>query len=195
VAYEYWINDLYDQKYSGSIDNEKSFVLTETLDCSVATKATNTLYFRFKDATGKWSSVLSQHFYRPVEVGFSTIVGLSEATFTNTTKYADRYEWDFGDGNTSNQVNPMHEYAEPGAYLVRLIARNGGFTDSLKQYVEVAGIRTISSNRGGNGGVATVIFFGGGLTANTQVIITERKWTNSRRKYSTRCSRKIGSRI
>jgi len=67
VAYEYWINDQYDQKYSGSIDNQKSFVLTEIIDCSLETEAINTLYFRCKDVTGKWSSVLALHFDCPGE--------------------------------------------------------------------------------------------------------------------------------
>lgn len=30
------------------------------------------------------------------------------------------WEWDFGDGNTSNEQNPTHTYAEDGSYLVTL---------------------------------------------------------------------------
>ena len=137
VAYEYWINGQYDQKYSGSIDHQKSFYLIETLDCSSGTKATNTLYFRFQDAKGNWSSILAQNFYRPVEPDFTSIVGLSEVTFTNTSKYADQYQWDFGDGNTGVQENPEHSYANPGTYKVKLIAKNNMFTDSVFHSVKV----------------------------------------------------------
>ncbi|MEZ4985786.1 MAG: PKD domain-containing protein [Saprospiraceae bacterium] len=28
--------------------------------------------------------------------------------------------WDFGDGNTSTEANPLHEYATAGQYLVSL---------------------------------------------------------------------------
>ena len=170
VAYEYWINDLYDNKFSGSIDNEKSFVILDSLDVRKAVKATNYIFFRFKDVMGNWSSVLSQDFYRPVEPAFTSIVGLSDVTFNNTTKYADKYEWDFGDGTaTSDQVNPIHTYSEPGAYQVKLIASNKAFTDSMLHYVEIDGIRAINSNKGGNSGYVTVNIYGGGLGDATQV--------------------------
>ena len=34
------------------------------------------------------------------------------------------YLWDFGDGNTATQRTPIHQYAEPGTYLVALTVRN-----------------------------------------------------------------------
>jgi len=169
VAYEYWINDFYNDKKTGSINNLQSFVILDDIDVSKAVKATNYIRYRFKDAMGNWSSVLSQDFYRPVEPAFSAIVGLSEATFTNTTKYADTYEWDFGDGVMSEQVNPMHTYAEPGAYEVKLIVSNKAFTDSVTQYVEIDGIKKISNNIGGNGGYASFDIYGGGLDEKTVV--------------------------
>mgnify|MGYP000020582952 CR=1 FL=1 len=45
--------------------------------------------------------------------------------FNNTTNNGVEYEWDFGDGNTSNDVNPMNSYPEEGDYLVTLTATNG----------------------------------------------------------------------
>ncbi|MDW8431120.1 MAG: choice-of-anchor A family protein [Flavobacteriales bacterium] len=44
------------------------------------------------------------------------------------------YLWDFGDGNTSTDVNPTHTYANPGTYTVKLTACNmhGCTTDSLQ---------------------------------------------------------------
>ena len=171
IAYEYWVNEQYDKKYYGATNGEKSFVLLDQLDCSLGDKATNYVHFRFKDATGKWSPVVTKDFYRPVELAFTTIVGLSEVTFTNLTKYADKYEWDFGDGSKSSQVHPMHTYAEPGAYLVKLIAENKEFKDSIDSYVEIEGIRAWSSNKGGNRGYSTIIFYGGGLTDKTQVTL------------------------
>ncbi len=35
------------------------------------------------------------------------------ATFTNTSQNADTYTWDFGDGTTSTQVNPVKDYPRP----------------------------------------------------------------------------------
>ncbi|GHT54373.1 hypothetical protein FACS189446_3860 [Bacteroidia bacterium] len=169
VAYEYWFNDNYDKKYSGVTTGEQSFILLDELDASTATKATNYAHFRFKDDAGQWSAVLTSDFYRPVEPEFIHIVGLSEVTFTNTSKYAYKYEWDFGDGNTSTQVNPIHTYVEPGAYQVKLIAQNKEFLDSVFHYVEIEGIKKISNNKGGNNGFASFDIYGGGLDENTVV--------------------------
>lgn len=49
------------------------------------------------------------------------IVGLS-VTFTNTSLNATSYQWDFGDGITSSEINPVHTYEEAGTYLVMLTA-------------------------------------------------------------------------
>ena len=38
----------------------------------------------------------------------------------------ENWNWDFGDGNTSTDVNPVHEYQEPGNYPVTLV-----LTDTL----------------------------------------------------------------
>ncbi len=53
------------------------------------------------------------------------------AEFDNLTTIGagtiDTYEWDFGDGTTSSEVDPSHNYAAPGTYTVTLIvtATNG----------------------------------------------------------------------
>ena len=57
-------------------------------------------------------------------------------TFTNASKDATDYVWDFGDGTaTSAEVNPVHEYAEAGTYAVKLTAKNkageNSFTDNI----------------------------------------------------------------
>lgn len=44
------------------------------------------------------------------------------AEFTNTSLAGTDFIWEFGDGNTSTDVNPTHLYANPGVYNVRLIA-------------------------------------------------------------------------
>ncbi|MCK5135049.1 MAG: PKD domain-containing protein [Bacteroidales bacterium] len=44
--------------------------------------------------------------------------------FTNGSADANTYEWEFGDGGTSSQENPMYTYAEAGIYDVKLTAFN-----------------------------------------------------------------------
>jgi PKD repeat protein len=47
-----------------------------------------------------------------------------EVTFTNFSQNATSYTWNFGDGETSTEANPVHEYAEAGTYEVVLTAKN-----------------------------------------------------------------------
>jgi PKD repeat protein len=48
------------------------------------------------------------------------------------------YFWDFGDGGSSNMVNPSHKYATAGSYTVELrITVPGGFTDSSSRVVTI----------------------------------------------------------
>jgi gliding motility-associated-like protein len=48
--------------------------------------------------------------------------------FYNTTNYFNsyntQYQWDFGDGHTSTEFNPVNTYTKPGDYTIRLIAKN-----------------------------------------------------------------------
>lgn len=44
--------------------------------------------------------------------------------FENTSVGANIFQWDFGDGSTSNQQDPNHIFPEPGNYPVQLIAIN-----------------------------------------------------------------------
>jgi len=53
--------------------------------------------------------------------------------FTNASMGANSWLWDFGDGNTSNQRNPLHTYGSSGTYLVTLTATNSatGASDTV----------------------------------------------------------------
>ena len=57
-------------------------------------------------------------------------------SFTNTTQNASSYSWDFGDGSSSTENSPSHEYISAGSYTVRLKALgSAGSVDSSSQTV------------------------------------------------------------
>ena len=45
-------------------------------------------------------------------------------TFTNTSTYGSTYVWNFGDGNSSTDENPVHYYSAVGDYTVTLSVTN-----------------------------------------------------------------------
>ena len=55
---------------------------------------------------------------------FVAVNNILTVTFTNNSTGADSYLWDFGDGNTSTDSDPIHTYAAEGDYTVTLTATN-----------------------------------------------------------------------
>src|SRR6056297_942262 len=55
---------------------------------------------------------------------FETVQGSGTVSFINISEEADSYEWDFGDGETSELINPVKAYTESGTYTVSLEASN-----------------------------------------------------------------------
>ncbi len=58
-------------------------------------------------------------------------------TFTNTSADASSYSWDFDDGETSTDENPVHTYAAYGDYDVRLTATNSDGSEIKKTTISV----------------------------------------------------------
>lgn len=73
---------------------------------------------------------------------FTFSVSGLEATFTDASLLAVSHAWDFGDGNTSTDVNPVHTYATDGTYEVTLTTmNNAGVSKSKSQFVPVGGVK------------------------------------------------------
>lgn len=49
-------------------------------------------------------------------------IGNGVYTFVNNSSNTTNYVWDFGDGNTSNEIMPSHSYSNFGNYIVTLTA-------------------------------------------------------------------------
>ncbi|NLU56098.1 MAG: PKD domain-containing protein, partial [Methanosarcina thermophila] len=51
------------------------------------------------------------------------------------------WRWNFGDGNTSTDRNPVHTYSRSGSYTVSLTVNNSGniSTETRSRYIAVSG--------------------------------------------------------
>jgi len=64
--------------------------------------------------------------------GSSSCMG--SVSFIDASLYQPNYwQWDFGDGTTSNSQNPIHTYLQSGSYDVSLFVSNGLGQDSILQ--------------------------------------------------------------
>lgn len=61
----------------------------------------------------------------------------SKVEFTNQSEKAEYYEWDFGDGTQSTEVNPSHRYMRSGDYKVVLKAMAGKKIKKTEKMVNV----------------------------------------------------------
>jgi len=61
-----------------------------------------------------------------------------EVTFTNLSENGDNHQWFFGDGNESDEKDPVHSYFESEDYDVLLVTSNFCGSDSASLTVELA---------------------------------------------------------
>jgi PKD repeat protein len=134
---------------------EYPFVLEDvmTITGSTATTADGFYYYFYN-----LEIVAENCFSDPVPV---TITGIEDAefeaavqdltvTFTDLSNGASSWSWDFGDGNSSDQQNPVHTYQSMGTYDVNLTIDGAC---SSTQEVQVG---TVSVNEYANSGYAVM---------------------------------------
>lgn len=86
------------------------------------------------NASGQADSLIRSGYIQtisPPVVDFTSATSIScfennAISFTNLSSGFDSCMWDFGDGNTSYQLNPVHNYTSAGLFTVTLIAYNSG---------------------------------------------------------------------
>ncbi len=71
-----------------------------------------------------------------VNADFSRAVNGATASFTNSAS-TNNLLWDFGDGTTSSDVNPIHIYQKNGTYKVTQIAINACNSDSISKTLDI----------------------------------------------------------
>jgi PKD repeat protein len=84
-----------------------------------------------------------------IEAAFSfTVNNPLKVSFTNESAKATRYGWNFGDGTSSSEENPMHEYLAGGTYKVTLIAKSSTGSKIIIHDVTVEGVPEVNLLQG-----------------------------------------------
>ncbi|MEO1517638.1 MAG: PKD domain-containing protein [Bacteroidota bacterium] len=71
---------------------------------------------------------------------FEVDISVLNVRFNNLSQGANRYFWDFGDGNTSTEIQPEHSYANEADYEVFLTAYNDCDSSSYQTSISLTGI-------------------------------------------------------
>ncbi len=94
------------------------------------------------NSSGDSASIIKAiHLQEPINATFSApikscIGGNIEPGVSNQS--IGSYSWDFGDGFTSQNLNPTHQYADTGFYTIQLIASNQCGADTTYETHEVS---------------------------------------------------------
>lgn len=75
--------------------------------------------------------------FSPPQPAFSYQIEGLTVSFTSSAEADLVHIWSFDDGNTSNDKDPVHTFAGPGAYDVTLNLQNGGCASTITQTVLV----------------------------------------------------------
>lgn len=88
------------------------------------------LYLVFISSCKKDKDLPSARFTTP-------IIELGTVTFRNHSLNASEYFWEFDDGTTSTEKDPIHEYQKVGVFNVKLTASNGDDSDTFVLVVAI----------------------------------------------------------
>ncbi len=94
-----------------------------------------------------YDEISSWDFTQNPVADFSEIINDGEVSFTNNSSDFDTIFWDFGDGNTSTEVNPIHIYAESGFYNVSQTITKCGESDTKTKTLDILILNTESFNQ------------------------------------------------
>jgi PKD repeat protein len=168
--YEYWFDENYDQKQNGKMEGlaVENWSKTISIPNNLSFDA---MYVRFQDTANAWSNTLVLPTPPPV-ADFYFIQDRFTASFNSTAMLGKTHQWHFGDGTQSIQVNPSKTYTLPGEYFVKLVNTNAGGRDSITKQLTIRGIQSLTPNKAGNTGFATIAIIGGGLTSNANVVLS-----------------------
>ncbi|MGD9929850.1 MAG: T9SS type A sorting domain-containing protein [Mangrovibacterium sp.] len=126
VAYKYWIDGNAEEADTTILPSATDLVFVDTsitLSDQLA-GGDHTIAFQFKDLNNTWSVPYETSFFKEYEPRGSILASESyscpgtSVSFTSETIDVDAISWDFGDGESSSDFDPMHAYVSPGEYTV-----------------------------------------------------------------------------
>lgn len=104
-----------------------------TLSTVDAIKIQNAVKLKVYDSLMNWNIGLYD-----LNADFNFLqVSDNEFSFTNNSSSPNTLSWDFGDGGTSIETNPNHQYTQAGVYDVVLTVTNCGKIDSIVKTITV----------------------------------------------------------
>lgn len=68
---------------------------------------------------------------------FEILNSFQQLGFRNSSQKSETYLWDFGDGNYSNEYEPIHYFKKEADYKIQLISSKCSRSDTMIQYVKV----------------------------------------------------------
>jgi hypothetical protein len=76
--------------------------------------------------------------------GFNTSINKNTVTFTGTSVNASSWFWNFGNGQTSTQQNPIHNYTAKGTYQVTQISMRCKDRDTVRKSVVISQLTAVA---------------------------------------------------
>lgn len=113
--------------------NPENIPFNYTLHPDTAAMIRNAAKIMVYDSLLKWNTGL----FDPM-ASFSFDAAGYLVNFANTSINADHFWWDFGDGNTSALINPVHTYEFPGIFDVRLVASHCSLADTAVELIIIS---------------------------------------------------------
>lgn len=85
------------------------------------------------------SVIVTEFIDTPVADFEFNVANLLVTLFDNSQTESYEVEWDFGDGNSSTETNPEHQFSQAGEYTICLTISNACGSDTHCETVEVSG--------------------------------------------------------
>ncbi|HEY0764376.1 MAG TPA: PKD domain-containing protein [Pyrinomonadaceae bacterium] len=141
--------------YGAPKDFDFQVSTTDSADSSFTTVLSGTFAnntqlqdFYFPTTQARFVRLLLKNNYQFARIGVASFYVYSTDEIGTTTRFLDQstdsdgpivsWAWDFGDGGTSTERNPLHTYAQPGNYTVTLtVTDHTGLTHSRQSTYRV----------------------------------------------------------